>query len=372
MQDTHPSSAPNKAVPEPDANSPPVLILAPLDADADALSRRVAACGLSVQVCDSAGALGAYLDANGPERVLFLVVSQEGANSEAGRVLDRTLSNEPSWARLPIVFLVSRAQRLPPACRILDRKEHAPPFIVLERPAKATVLHRVFEAQAEARRRQFETRDLLDHLAREEERRRFLLSELRHRTRNSLAVLQSLFSMSVRRAKDLESFARSFAVRLRALTDAHVSLTQEGSALRNLGDLLREHVQPYAFSSEQLRLSGPAVTVSERLAFDLALVTHELATNAAKYGALSVEDGRVDVTWEPDGETGELDLVWKENGGPKVEPPERQGLGTRVIGSFLAGKASAALDFAEDGVAWHARIDPDAFEMAEDPRSAAQ
>jgi len=343
--------------------TPPVLILAPLDADARALARLVEVCGFTPLVCEDAKSLAGALEDGEPDGVLFAVVSQEGASPEAGEVLGGFMSKEPSWARLPTIFLVRSASHLPPACRILDRKVGAPPFIVLERPAKRATLQSVFEAQAESRKRQFETRDLLVHLRHEEERRRFLLSELRHRTRNSLAVLQSLFSMSARRATDLETFATSFAARLRALTDAHASLTNEGSALRDLFGLLREHVIPYSFQQDQLELDGPAVTVSEKLAFDLALVTHELATNAAKYGALSVETGRIEVCWSEDSVTGDLALRWKERNGPIVRAPEHQGLGTRVISSFLAGEAEATIEFAEDGLIWTARIHASEFDL---------
>lgn len=363
MPRARPNLAPDDTAPE--GEPPEVLILAPLGADGRALARHVEACELPVTVCESARELEARLDERGSEAVMFLVVSQEGADSQTGHLLARTFASEPSWARLPTIFLVTSARRLPPACRLLDRKENAPPFILLERPVRTAALKSVFEAQAEARRRQFDTRDLLDQLRHEEERRRFLLSELRHRTRNSLAVLQALFSMTVRRATDVESLAASFSTRLRTLTDAHVRLTQEDASARDLAELLGEHVMPYVASEDQLSCAGPPVRVSQNLAFDLALVIHELATNAAKYGCLSTPDGKLDVTWTLEREPEELKLVWRERGGPPVSAPERHGLGTRLISSFPGSEASASIEFEPEGVVWTARIGATSFDVGE-------
>ncbi|MPQ94932.1 sensor histidine kinase [Thioclava sp. JE_KL1] len=367
MRAAPPTSALSKAMSEPRCETPPVLILAPLNDDARALARLVERTGLSARTCVTARDLASALDARGPDGVLFVVVSQEGASQETGEVLNATFAAEPAWARLPSVFLLSRVARLPPAVRAVNRKENAPSPILLERPVKAAVLQSVFEAQAEARRRQFETRDLIDRLSQEEERGRFLLSELRHRTRNSLTVLQSLFSMTVRRAPDLESFSETFYGRLRALTDAHVKLAQEGATARPLGDLVSDHVEPYTCAAEQLHVEGPSLLLTERLSFDLALVIHELATNAAKYGALTVPEGRVSVRWRVLPESAMLALSWEERDGPRIEePPSRQGLGSQVIDSFMRGEAETELRHDPDGVSWYAKISPRYFTSAAD------
>ncbi|OWY14230.1 hypothetical protein B6V73_16685 [Thioclava sp. JM3] len=359
----HPISAQSEAMSEPCSEMPPVLILAPLKDDARALARVVERCGFTARTCITARAFAAALNAQGPDGVLFVVISQEGAGRETGEALNATFAAEPAWARLPSVFLLSQISRPPPAIQIINRKENAPPPILLERPVKAAVLQSVFEAQAEARQRQFETRDLIDRLYQEEERGRFLLSELRHRTRNSLSVLQSLFSMTVRRAADLESFSKTFSGRLRALTDAHVKLAQEGTTARPLDALVRDHVTPYTSAAGQLVTEGPPVLVAEKPSFDLALVIHELATNAAKYGALSIPDGRVAVRWRVVPDSGALAFSWEERNGPPVKPPSRQGLGTQVIENFLRGEAETELRHDPDGVTWHAKLSPRHFTL---------
>lgn len=350
--------------------SHPVLVLAPLGADAAAITREVAACGLTVRICHSPAELTAFLVEEGAEAALSAVVSEEGATEKTAQALHDAFASEPHWARLPLVFLISDARRPPPAVRFLDRKGSALSFIVLDRPVRPLLLRKVLEALAETRRRQFETRDLLWRLKQEEERRTFLLGELRHRTRNSFAVLRSLFSLSVRRARDLEDFAVTFGARLRNLSNAHARLSEDGSHAAELRDLMRGHVLPYAPLPEQLIVDGPPVKIDERTAIDLAMVVHELATNAAKYGALSVLDGRIEVTWQIDENTGELSILWQERGGPSVVEPDRRGLGRSIVERFPAAPDATELRFEKDGVVWKTRLPLQTWRLV-DPTSAS-
>lgn len=343
---------------------PPALVHAPLGNDAEALADQVERTGEKAVICPTVRSLEAALEAHGPEAALLCLVSQEGAGPETGAVLGRAFAYEPSWSRLPLIFLVSSVARPPPAVRALDRKEHAPPFLVLERPCRPDILRHAIETQAEGRRRQFDTRGLLERLHGEEERSRFLLDELRHRTRNSLAVLQALFSMSVRRAGTVEELAASFGARLHSLSEAHTRLSGEGDAERPLDTLLSEHVVPYAHSEAQVSLCGPATIVHGQMSFDLAMVVHELATNAAKYGALSRPEGRVEVAWDPEPETGSLRLVWREMGGPTVTPPEETGLGSQVVRRFPSRRPSAEVRFESEGLVWTALLPKGTFRTA--------
>lgn len=343
----------------------PVLVLAPLAGDAPAIARELEACGLTACVCRDATDLARRLETNGPEGTLFVVATQEGAGQEAGEALRRAFDCEPPWARLPAVFLVSNARRPPPACRMLDRPEYAPPPLVLERPAKRVVLRRIFETQAAARRRQFETHDLLDRLKQSEDRRAFLLSELRHRTRNSLTVLHGIFSLSARRAGSVEALREAFGTRLISLANAYAPLSEDRGGTRSLDSLIRDQVAPYCTEPKQLRTTGPSVRLRERLVFDLALVVHELATNAAKYGALSTPDGVVDVCWQRLPEQ-DLEFVWRERGGPPVEPPRRRGLGTSLLHRF----PSADARFERSGLVWRVVIPRDGLLQEDSAESA--
>lgn len=338
------------------ARTPAIAIHAPLGADGRALRQEAEACGLAARVFETVDAFCAELDGSGAERTLFLIVSQEGAGERVGAALQRVFQREPDWSRLPAIFLVADELRPPPACRMLADHRHASHLVSLERPVRRSVLRHLFTTLAETRRRQYETRDLLARLAEAERRQAFLLSELRHRLRNSLAVLQAMFTLASRRSKDFDSFVAAFSARLTNFADAHSALSRDEGGARAMRDLVRDHVAPYCANPNQLSLAGPPVLLHGNLSFDLALIVHELATNAAKYGALSAEEGSVCVAWHRDEESGGLHLVWTESGGPPVGPPERQGLGSTLINSFDSGGARSQIEFHPSGVIWRVRL----------------
>ena len=333
-----------------------MLIYAPLGDDARAIAAEVDACGELARICSSAADLAQIMRDGGPEAALLCIVSQEGAGPDTANALAEVFTREPGWARLPILFLVADLDKPPPAVRLLNRRENAPPFLLLVRPCRSAVLRHAVEVQAAARRRQFETRDLLEKLAGEERRSRFLLSELHHRTRNSLSVLRAMFNMSVRSAIDFEDLRKSFGERLENLSVAHARLSGDGAGKASLPDLVTEHVQPYAIAPDQLHMSGTDALLDEGIAFDLALVIHELATNAAKYGALSQPEGRVEVDWVREADAGLLRLTWQERGGPTVSAPKRQGLGSRLIHEYAPTGRRAQVDFNASGLVWTGQI----------------
>jgi len=343
---------------------PPILVHAPLGDDAAAIALEIEATGEAARICPRPQDFAEAIGEGASEDVLACIVTEEGAGEGVGAALARAFAAEPAWARLPLVVLVKDVRRPPPAVRMLDRRDQGLPFLVLERPCRPAILRHAIQTQAEARRRQFETRDLLTRLRSEEERGRFLLNEVRHRTRNSLAVLQALFGLSARRADSVGELATVFGERLQNLSEAHTRLSEEGEGEWRLGDLLREHVLPYAMSEDQLRLSGPDAILSGRICFELAMVVHELATNAAKYGALSRGDGRVEVAWTPDGEGGALRLVWREHGGPPVAPPEEAGLGSRLVRRFPSTRPTAEMEFRPDGLVWTGFIPAGNFQLS--------
>lgn len=349
----------------PRSHSSPVLVRAPLGNDAAALGNVLESAGLEWRSLKNPSELAEIMDKEGPEGALFLIASEEGADDELGSTLGRILRSEPEWAQLPILFLTDSARRPPPALRMFADGE-APPFCIqIQRPASPRNLRQIFTTFAASRERQFNTRDLINSLRREEERSSFLLAEMRHRVRNSLAILQALFRMSVDSAESLDELAKAFGDRLQNMSDAHLGLTGEVNVTM-LADLMREHVAPYAGTSEQLVLSGEPVELREKAAFDLALVAHELATNAAKYGALSTTSGRVEVTWTVAPESGTLQVTWQERGGPPVKPPSRYGLGTSLVASFApTDDTEGEISFHEEGVTWEAALPPNTFTLPE-------
>lgn len=183
-----------------------------------------------------------------------------------------------------------------------------------------------------------------------ERRQKLLINELNHRVKNTLATLQSIAALTARKATSVEEFSAQFSARLMALSDTHNLLTASGWEQATLADLLSKELRPY--SPDQFRLEGPDLMFGAPQALAMGMIVHELATNAAKHGALSTPDGLVTIVWsEPDGE-GRTTLDWTETGGPTVDRPGRTGFGSRLIATSLKGdlKGSADLDYAPDGL----------------------
>lgn len=206
----------------------------------------------------------------------------------------------------------------------------------------------------------------------EEEHRETLLSEMDHRVKNVLAAVQSLATQSARRTTSTEGFISAFAGRLRAMASAHELLTATRWRGADLAHIAAAELGGLA--PGQARWEGPDLVLTPRAANAVSLALHELATNAVKYGALSVETGRVEVSWErtPDGG---FTLHWVESGGPTVAPPERRGFGStlldRVTGRELGGEGR--VDYRPDGVRAVLRADPRAVaEAASEPRLVEQ
>jgi two-component sensor histidine kinase len=172
-----------------------------------------------------------------------------------------------------------------------------------------------------------------------EERRQLLLNELNHRVKNTLATVQSIAALTVRSAPTAQAFHESFTARLIALSGTHNLLTNEGWEGTWLRGLVEKELAPYANTGRRrFTLRGERVRMSPQAAVALGLAFHELTTNAAKYGALSVPDGHIRVSWETDrsGPAPALRVVWSETGGPAVSPPTRRGFGSRLIERGIA------------------------------------
>jgi two-component sensor histidine kinase len=182
-----------------------------------------------------------------------------------------------------------------------------------------------------------------------------LIEELNHRVKNTLAILQSIATQTFRSASRAER--EKFEGRLGALAEAHNLLSQkkwQGSELR---DVLGRVVQPYLFNTrERLRMSGPDVPLSPRLSVVLSMILHEIATNAAKYGALSNDTGKVELDWEVITEDvkPQLRLIWTESGGPHVTAPEQRGFGSRLIERSARDQlgGEATVEFLPHGVVY--------------------
>jgi two-component sensor histidine kinase len=180
-----------------------------------------------------------------------------------------------------------------------------------------------------------------------------LIEELNHRVKNTLAILQAIAMQTFRGATRAER--EKFEGRLGALAEAHNLLSKEKWQGSELADVIRQVLQPYLIAgAERIKMFGPHVALSPRLAVVLSMIVHEIATNAAKYGALSNDSGKVTVDWEVLHDEGgpTLRLIWTETGGPPVTAPVQRGFGSRMIERSARDQlgGEATIDFLPRGV----------------------
>lgn len=192
------------------------------------------------------------------------------------------------------------------------------------------------------------TQDISERRA-EEDRRRALMLELDHRVKNVLAAVQALAQQTAKRTTSLDSFLKTFAGRLKSMASANELLTAarwRGAAVGHLAAAELGGIAP-----GQTRWEGPELFLTPRAANALSLALHELATNAVKYGALSVENGRVDVRWTRIADGG-FELFWTESGGPPVSLPIHRGFGTTLLNQVTARELNgeAEVEYRRAGV----------------------
>jgi PAS domain S-box-containing protein len=187
---------------------------------------------------------------------------------------------------------------------------------------------------------------------------RLLLRELTHRSKNLLAVIQAMARQSAKHAGSIDGFLSQFSSRLQALAASHDILVRESWTGASLRELVQSQLAAYSERGEdQVALQGPEVGLKPEAAQNLGLALHELAINAAQFGALSVPEGRLSIVWgrRSDGAADAIELDWHEQFGPKVKPRRKRGFGSLVIERNLARAldAEVKLDFDPDGLRCH-------------------
>ena len=185
---------------------------------------------------------------------------------------------------------------------------------------------------------------------------RFLMRELTHRSKNLLAVIQAMARQSMTRDITPEDFVKKFTERLAGLAGSHDLLSSLDWKGASLMDLIRSQLNHYLeLFDTRIRLEGDDILIRPIAAQNIGIALHELSTNAAKYGALSSDDGVVKISWSFGGENERtMTMIWRETGGPRVTAPTRQGFGRtvmdRIAGRALGGKSAIAFD--PGGVVW--------------------
>jgi PAS domain S-box-containing protein len=186
-----------------------------------------------------------------------------------------------------------------------------------------------------------------------EQRQRLLFDELNHRVKNTLAIVQALALQTLQTRPQPDEFADAFSARLGSLARAHSLLTEDSWRGASLKEIVASALSAFVDEGRSIDIGGDAVMVPAGATVTLSLMLHELATNAAKYGALSVAEGRLAVRWtaDPSGAGTMVDLVWHEDGGPPVSPPTRRSFGSRLLTSSAKQLgAELDLDYAAAGL----------------------
>jgi PAS domain S-box-containing protein len=199
----------------------------------------------------------------------------------------------------------------------------------------------------------------LERRRRAEEASALLLNEIKHRVKNTLAIIQAIAVRTFRKAPPEER--ASFIARLHALASAHDLLSEEQWDRAAVAVIVRRALAPFQDrGQERFRLEGPETRINADKSLLLAMALHELATNAVKYGSLSNQAGEVSIRWEamdsPQGP--QLKLDWRESGGPPVAPPSRKGFGTGLIERAFNHQGAAQFEFRPDGMICTLQLNP--------------
>ena len=191
-----------------------------------------------------------------------------------------------------------------------------------------------------------------------EKHQRFLMRELTHRSKNLLAIVQSMARQTARSASSLKEFETEYMQRLQGLAASHDLLVNQNWAGAPLNELIRRQVESFVEANRaNLAISGPDLMVSAKAAQAIGLALHELATNSMKYGALSTSKGKVSIDWEyrqVGDDPQRIRLKWEEHDGPPVKPPTRKGFGHFVIDRMATQSLNAKveIDFRPEGLIW--------------------
>lgn len=203
-----------------------------------------------------------------------------------------------------------------------------------------------------------EDRLVLEWLSRQSAIRTSLTRELNHRVKNTLANVLSIVSLTRRQAKDIDEFTESLTGRLKALSATHDLLSQSDWRAAPIKQLVRAELAPYLDEGEgRIMIEGDDASLAPNEALSLGLAIHELATNAAKYGALSTSQGKVRISWSM-ASPESAEVLWEEYDGPPVEPPKRRGFGIELIERIVAQELNSKvqLEFLPGGVRCRMRV----------------
>jgi PAS domain S-box-containing protein len=281
--------------------------------------------------------------ANAPDILGF--ASHAGDNQRPGEFLRRVHPDDRARFAAQIKGLSAENPSYSASFRFIRSDGHE---VWIEETGKAE-----FDSAGRYLRLKGLTRDITDR-KRAEEQQALLIRELHHRVKNMLATVQAVMGSTARASTTIEEFQRAFTGRIMALARTHSSLAEDQWLAISVRNLLCNELDPYDDGSRRVQLNGPSVDVPSTIAVPLGMAIHELTTNAAKYGALSVLGGSVSVSWAltGEGDRRELDVTWIERDGPTIEPPTRRGFGSQLLERVLTNQigARATISFEPEGL----------------------
>jgi PAS domain S-box-containing protein len=252
-------------------------------------------------------------------------------------MLQRKLSGEASETRYEMQVVGRNGQT-----RTLETNSR----LSLDRSGKPNAIHSISRDITE--RKKYE-----EHLA-------FTTRELSHRTKNVLAVVLAMVRQIGKQTDSFEQFEERFSGCIKALAFCHDLLVESDWQGADLRSLIALQVAPFGGLDEKRFIAtGPTVTLAPQATQLVGLALHELATNAAKHGALTTPNGVVAIEWQPEPSSGATRLIWREQDGPRVVPPTRRGFGHTVLermAASLGGEVS--LEFLPQGVRWTVLVSP--------------
>jgi len=298
--------------------------------DSLGVMRFVAARGLSENYCAAVNGHSPWRPTDVDPAPIFIDDIMSSAESEA---LKHTVKAEGITA-LAFIPLVSEGAVVG---KFMTYHNHAHRYTDAERDLAVTIARQL--GFALAKRRSDSQRDLL-------------VAELSHRVKNTLATVLSIARQSFAKDMPVDAARRSFEGRLRALAQTHTRLAEASWDGVLLATLVEDELAPYRIDDgAKVEIEGPPVIFTPRQAVVVGMALHELAANAAKYGALTRKRGRVAVRWAQP-KDGPFAIEWRETGGPAVTAPKRSGFGRLLLERALAAdlRGTVALDFSAEGL----------------------
>lgn len=303
--------------------------------DAEVASKLLTEAAFAVHICTDAFQFLTELGRGAG----FAVLSEEVASEMPAEGVAKWVTTQPPWSDFPLVLITGRTDAPSRIRAAANLQETLGNVSFLERPFHPTTLVSLARTALRSRRRQYEACALLA-------RYELLARELQHRTKNLLSVILSIASASLREGG---GGSEALVDRLHSLAKAQDLIFEEGGNGAQLEHVVRSIVDSFL---PRISIEGPPVYLKAGVAQGFALMVHELATNAVKYGALTAHSGNVSIRWllNAGGEEPTVSFTWQERGGPPAAPPEHRGFGTLLLEKAVASSGDPPrFEYGPDG-----------------------